>query len=79
MGINTLSSSFNITAPKNNLTGLGGFTFAGTNNGAKPKASAENTNYLSAKTSGLMGETSFMRAESGRPDRFVGEKFNTFA
>lgn len=79
MGINTLSSNLNITAPKNNLTGLSGFTFTGTNNGAKPKASTENTNYLSAQTSGLMGETSFMRAEGGRPDRFVGENLRLIA
>lgn len=78
MGINTLSSNLNITAPKNNLSGLGGFAFKG-NLGGQPKASGENTNYLSAQTSGLMGETSFMRAESGRPERMVGANFNTYA
>lgn len=78
MGINTLSSNLNITAPKNNLSGLGGFAFKG-NFSEQPKTSGENTNYLSAQTSGLMGETSFMRAEGGRPDRFVGERFSFIA
>lgn len=78
MGINTLSSNLNITAPKNNLSGLGGFAFKG-NFGGQPKASEQNTNYLTAQTSGLMGETSFMRAEGGRPDRLVGEKFSLIA
>lgn len=78
MGINTLSSNFNITAPKNNLSGLGGFAFKGSSFGGA-KTPEKNTNFLSAQTSGLMGETSFMRAEGGRPDRMVGEKFNTYA
>lgn len=79
MGINTLSSGFNITAPKNNLSGLGGFTFQGLNQGKQPKTAIGNTNYLSAQTSGLMGETSFVRAEGGRPDRFVGENLSLIA
>ena len=75
MGINTLSSNLNITAPKNNLSG---FAFKG-KFGGQPKASGENTNYLNAQTSGLMGEASFMRAEGGRPERMVGANFNTYA
>jgi hypothetical protein len=80
MGINNVASNFlNISAQKNNLAGLGGFTFAGTNNGAQPKTAVGNTTYLSAQTSGLMGETSFMRAEGGRPDRTVGENLKLIA
>ena len=79
MGINNVSSNFNISAPKNNLTGLGGFAFAGTNNGAKPKTAVGNTNYLSAQTSGIMGDVSFVKAEGGRPDRTVGETFKAIA
>lgn len=78
MGINTLSSNFNITAPKNNLSGLGGFTFKGNQSG-QTKTPVGNTNYLSAQTSGLMGETSFVRAEGGRPDRMVGENLSLIA
>jgi len=75
-----ISSNFSISAPKNNLAGLGGFAFTGTNNGGKSKSAAGNTNYIaSSQTSGLMGDVSFMRAEAGRPDRTVGQMFKAIA
>lgn len=73
-----ISSNLNITAPKNNLNGLGRFSFQGGQSG-QTKTPAGNTSYLSAQTSGLMGETSFVRAEGGRPDRFVGENLRLIA
>lgn len=81
MGLNISSSfnDFNISAPKNNLAGLGGFAFAGANNGGQPKTAVNNTNFLSAQTSGIMGDISFVRAEGGRPDRMVGENFKAIA
>ena len=75
-----ISSNFNISAPKNNLAGLGGFAFTGTNNGGQPKPAAVNTNYIaSSQTSGLMGDITHVRAEAGRPDRMVGQMFKAIA
>ena len=79
MGINNVASNFlNTAAPKNNTAGLGGFTFKGNQNG-QTKTPVANTDYLNAQTSGLMGDTSFVRAEGGRPDRNIGENLRLIA